>query len=129
MIHSRHLDHIAIALSAVCIVHCLAVPVVVAVLPIAAVSFGAESHFHAVMLWVVVPTSVGGFWVGLRVHGRSSIVLLGLLGIAVLAAAAVWGHSAWPEAFEIAVSVAGSLVLGAAHWLNFRAVRRLHHHC
>ena len=42
----------------------VAVPVLVAVLPIAALSFGGDSHFHGLMLWLVVPTSVFGFAFG-----------------------------------------------------------------
>jgi hypothetical protein len=130
MILSRHFfDHLSIALSAVCLVHCLAVPVLVAVLPIAALSFGIEGHFHSIMLWFVVPTSVAGLGLGLRVHRRVRIVLLGAAGIAALAGAALWGHGVWTAALEIFVSVVGSLVLAAAHWLNFREVRRLHRHC
>lgn len=129
MILSRHFfDQAAIALSAICIVHCLTVPVLVAVLPIAALSLGDPSHFHALMLWLVVPTSVLGFGLGFRVHRRWGLVLLGSGGVAVLIAAALWGHSAWRESFEIGVSVVGSLILAAAHWLNFREVRRLHRH-
>lgn len=125
---SRHFDQIAIALSALCIVHCLAVPVLVAVLPVLAITVGAGSHFHELMLWLVVPTSVIGFSLGYRVHRRIGIVALGALGVAGLAAAALWGHDAWNAALETAVSVIASLLLGAAHWVNFRDVRRLHRH-
>ena len=128
MIASRHFDQIAIALSAVCLVHCLAVPVLVAVLPIAAVSFGSDAHFHSLMLWLVVPTSLVGFGFGYRIHRRPPIPAAGLLGVAVLATAALWGHSSWAESVEVTVSVIGSLILGSAHWLNFREVRRAHHH-
>ena len=125
---SRHFDQIAIALSAICIVHCLAVPVLVALLPVAAVSFGDDQHFHGLMLWLVVPTSVLGFALGFRLHRRSGIVLAGAIGVIVLAITAVYGHDAWSETLEVLASVAGSLVLGSAHWLNFRAVRRCHVH-
>lgn len=128
MIFSRHFDRIAIALSAVCIVHCLAVPVLVAALPIAALTLGTDTHFHALMLWLVVPTSFVGFGFGYRVHARAGLVGLGLAGITVLATAALWGHTAWTEVVEVSVSVAGSLILGTAHWLNFREVRRAHGH-
>lgn len=125
---SRHFDQIAIALSAICIVHCLAVPVLIAVLPIAAVSFGNSEHFHGLMLWLVVPTSFFGFLMGYRLHRRAGLVALGFVGVVILAAAAVWGHAAWPEWLEVLVSVAGSLLLASAHWQNFRAVRRCHRH-
>lgn len=125
---SRHFDQIAIALSAICIVHCLAVPVLVAVLPIAAISIGDGQHFHGLMLWLVVPTSFFGFWLGYRIHGRSGVIVLGAAGVAILTAAAIWGHSAWTEAIEVTVSVGGSLLLASAHWLNFREVRQCHRH-
>jgi hypothetical protein len=125
---SRHFDRIAIALSAVCLVHCLAVPVVVAVLPIAAITIGESQHFHGLMLWLVVPTSFAGFSMGYRLHRRAPIVGLGAIGVVILSVAAIYGHSVWPVRLEVAVSVAGSLILGSAHWLNFRAVRRCHLH-
>jgi hypothetical protein len=129
MILSRHLfDQIAIALSGVCIIHCLAVPVLVAVLPMAALSLGSESHFHSLMLWFVVPTSIAGFGLGLHAHRHIGIVLLGATGVAVLMVAGLWGHTAWATSVEVAVSVLGSLVLAVAHWLNFREVRRPHRH-
>jgi membrane protein implicated in regulation of membrane protease activity len=65
---------------------------------------------------------------GFRVHRRMSIVLAGAAAVAALAAAALWGHSAWNPLVEVAVSVVASLVLAAAHWRNFQEVRRLHHH-
>lgn len=128
MQHSRHFDRIAIALSAICIVHCLAVPVLVAILPVAAVTLGEDQHFHGLMLWLVIPTSVAGFGMGFRVHRRAGIVLLGAAGIVVLILAAIYGHEVWRTDVEVAVSVVGSLLLGGAHWLNFRAVRRCHQH-
>jgi hypothetical protein len=128
MQHSRHFDRIAIGLSAICIVHCLAIPLLVALLPVAAISFGDSQHFHGLMLWLVVPTSFVGFLLGYRVHRRTGLLALAAFAIAVLGAAAVYGHSAWAEWLEIPVTVAGSLMLAAAHWMNFRAVRLCHRH-
>lgn len=125
---SRHFDQVAIALSAVCIVHCLAVPVLVALLPFAALSFGDSEHFHGLMLWLVVPTSLVGFVLGYRLHRRAGLVLLGSVGVVILGTAAIYGHERWAEPLEVTLSVAGSLLLAAAHWLNFREVRRCHRH-
>jgi hypothetical protein len=128
MLLSKYVDRVAIALSTICIVHCLAMPFVIAILPIAAFTVGGDGHFHSLMMWFVVPTSVLGFGLGLRVHKRLDIVLMGVVAIAVLAAAALWGHSAWDPSVEVLVNVAASVLLAAAHWRNFREVRRLHHH-
>jgi hypothetical protein len=125
---SRYLDRLAITLSTICIVHCLAMPFAVAVLPIAALTVGGDSHFHALMLWLVVPTSAVGFTLGYRVHQQLGVVAAGAAAVAVLAVVALWGHAEWPPRVEVAVNVAASVLLAAAHWRNFREVRRLHRH-
>jgi hypothetical protein len=125
---SRYLDRIAISLSTICIVHCLAMPFLVALLPVVALSFGGDGHFHALMLWLVVPTSAIGFSLGYRVHHHSRIVVAGAVAVAVLALVALWGHEHWDPTFEVTVNVAASILLAIAHWLNFREVRRLHSH-
>lgn len=128
MLLSKYFDRVAIALSTICIVHCLAMPLVIALLPVTALALGGDGHFHALMLWLVVPTSVLGFGLGVRVHRRADIVALGALAIAALGAAALWGHSAWDASVEVLVNVGASVLLAAAHWRNFREVRRLHRH-
>jgi hypothetical protein len=128
MLLSKYVDRVAIALSTICIVHCLAMPFVIALLPVTALALGSDGHFHALMLWFVVPTSIVGLGLGVRVHRRFDIVALGVLAVAVLAAAALWGHTAWDPSVEAVVSVAASVALAAAHWRNFREVRRLHRH-
>ena len=125
---TRYIDQIAIALSAVCIVHCLAVPLLVAILPVIAVTFGPSAHFHELMLWLVVPTSLVGLVLGMRVHKRKDLVLIGGLGMLLVALAALYGHDAWARWLEVGVSIVGSLVLASAHWQNFREVRRCHRH-
>jgi hypothetical protein len=125
---SRHFDRIAIALSAVCIVHCLAVPLLAALLPIAFVGFGSQTHFHEVLLWGVVPTSLLGFGLGLRYHRRVRIAAAGAIGLAIIAYAAIVAHEAWPWWQEVLLSIVGSAVLVIAHWKNFVEVRRLHLH-
>jgi MerC mercury resistance protein len=128
MLLSKYVDRVAITLSTICIVHCLAMPFVIALLPVAALTLGGDGHFHALMLWFVVPTSIVGLGLGVRVHRRFGIVLLGAIAVVVLAVVALWGHAAWDPSVEVGVNVAASVALAAAHWRNFREVRRLHHH-
>jgi hypothetical protein len=128
MLHSKRFDQIAIVLSTICIVHCLAVPLLVAFLPVAALAFGIGTHFHELMLWLVAPTSIVGIGMGYRIHRKAGTVLLGAIGLTGIAVAALWGHDAWPAANEAAFSVASSLVLAVAHWRNFRDVRLCHTH-
>ncbi len=128
MLFSRYFDRIAIVLSTVCIVHCLAMPFLLAVVPIAALVVDGDGHFHALMLWLVVPTSVLGFGLGYRVHHRSGLVMQGAIAIGILAVVAFWGHGAWSTSVEVFVNIVASVALASAHWRNFREVRRVHHH-
>ena len=122
---SHYFDRIAITLSGICIVHCLAIPLLVAVLPVAALSLGGDAHFHGWMLGLAVPTSLAGFYFGYRIHRKGNLVSLGLGGIVVLIAAFA-GHGHWAEEIEIFVSVFGGLLLAVAHWMNLRGVRGIH---
>src|SRR5690606_42026264 len=99
---SRLFDRIAIALSAICIVHCLAIPLIVAVLPLAALGLGG-GHLHGLMLWLVVPVSVLGFALGSRLHRRGGIVGVGVAAAALLAGAGTYGHNHWSAAAEASV--------------------------
>ena len=128
MSSSRYFDRIAIALSAICIVHCLVLPLLVALLPLAVVVFGEAGHFHELMLWLIVPSSVVGFYLGYREHGRVGIGALGVVGMALITAAALLGHGQWTSWLEAGVSLLGSMVLVGAHWINFQEVRRVHVH-
>ena len=128
MLLSKYFDRVAITLSTICIVHCLAMPFVIALLPVTAFALGGDGHFHSLMLWFVVPTSVLGFGLGLRVHRRVDIVAMGAVAIVALAATALWGHSEWDPSVEVVANIAASVLLAAAHWRNFREVRRLHTH-
>jgi hypothetical protein len=128
MLQSKQFDRLAVALSAICIVHCLAIPLAAMLLPVAAVAAGSSNHFHQLMLWLVVPISIVGIGLGVRIHRKLGIVVLGLVGLLILAFASLRGHGAWPEALEVSVSVGASALLGVAHWLNFKEVRRLHQH-
>ena len=126
MSSSRYFDRIAFALSAICIVHCLGVTLLLALLPLAAIAIG--SHFHGLMLWLVIPTSAIGFYLGHREHRRVRIGTLGVFGVALITGAALWGHGQWPGWAEAGLTFFGSLVLVGAHWINFQEVRRVHVH-
>ena len=62
-------------------------------------------------------------WVGLERY-----LLVVVLGMALIAGAALWGHGQWSGWAESGVTLLGSLVLVSAHWINFQEVRRVHVH-
>ena len=106
----------AVVLSALCLLHCLALPLLVAGLPLLA-QF-SEGHLHAQMLVVVVPLSVVALALGYRRHNSLRIVAAGAVGMALLAVGATVAHSYWGLAADRTFSVAGALTLAAAHYFN-----------
>jgi len=119
---ARWVDASAIALSALCMVHCLALPVFAALLPM----LGAWTHDHRVhvlFLLLAVPLTAFALW---RAHRRSplprSIRVMAALGLLALAAGALgWAG----EDGETPVTVAGSLLLIATPlWNVWRHPRR-----
>ena len=110
------LDAAAVALSALCLVHCLALPLIVAGLPFLA-QF-ATGHLHAQVLVIVLPLSIVALAVGFRRHGDVRIVAGGVLGMMLLLAGGTVAHSQLGIAADRAFTISGSLVLATAHFFN-----------
>ena len=116
-------DRMAIGLSFLCTLHCLALPVLVALLPsLAAFSFADES-FHLWMLVAVLPISVFALTMGCRQHKRYQVLGLGFFGLAVMVAAVVLGHDLLGEAGEKTLTVVGACIVAFGHYLNQKLCR------
>lgn len=117
------LDKAAVALSGLCLVHCLALPLVIALFPVFGFTVVDHGTFHQLILVVVVPTTVLALGVGYRRHRHLSVPLLGALGVAALVVAAFAVHAVSTETVERGVTIAGGLLIAAAHIQNFRLTR------
>ena len=118
---SEWLDGAAVLLSALCLLHCLALPLIVAGLPLLAQS--ADDHLHAQVLVIVFPLSVVALGLGFRHHRKPWILWTGFAGLAILVAGATVAHSYFGPRVDTIVTVVGSLVLAAAHFYNSRGTR------
>lgn len=119
---SSKLDKLAVALSSICMLHCLLAPLLFTLMPILALNvFWEDLLFHQLMLWLVLPTSAIALAIGCRKHRDWLILGTGVLGMLMLIAIAIAGHdmlSSWQE--KLATSIAG-LTLAVSHILNYRA--------
>ena len=113
---TKWLDGAAVGLSALCLVHCLALPLIVAGLPFLA-QF-AEEHLHAQMLVVVLPLSIVALGLGFRHHRNRRIVAGGVVGMALLTVGATVAHGNWGLAADRAFTIVGALILATAHFYN-----------
>ena len=112
------LDGIAVGLSMLCLVHCLALPLIIIGVPLLA-QF-AETHLHYQLLLLVVPLSVVAFAIGYRRHRMWRILVAGAAGLGLLIVGATIAHSQLGLLADRLFTIAGSLLLAAAHWKNSR---------
>lgn len=115
-------DASAIGLSAICALHCLALPVAAAALPSAAPMLAHDPSVHAVLFLIAAPVTAFAVWLGLRGRKPSAfIIALALAGLSLL----LFGMSEpWAHAGEgRALTLAGIAVLALAHVLNWRRAR------
>ena len=110
------LDGAAVMLSVLCLLHCLALPLVVAGLPFLAQY--SEGHLHAQVLVVVLPLSTVALGLGFRRHRDLRILFGGILGMALLVAGATYAHTRLGLTADRVFTIAGSIVLGTAHFFN-----------
>lgn len=103
-----------------CLVHCLATPVVLALAPTLA---GFLGGWHPVLLGGVVATGAWAFVPGYRYHRNKGVLALAAAGVAFLAVGVLVFHP-WFLA-ETALTVTGASLMLVAHLKN----RRLAHHC
>ena len=116
--HASVLDHVAITLSGLCLVHCLLLPVVVLALPLLA-QFN-ETHFHVQMLIAVVPVSLIAFALAYRRHSNKAIVAWGTVGVAIIFAGGTVAHANFGTLADSLLTIAGSIILATSHFFNNR---------
>lgn len=117
-------DGVAAALSSLCLVHCLLMPLVLGVAPVAAALGTLDHHgpawLHWALLALAAPVSVVALRRGVVRHGDDRPWQLAALGFLLMAAGA-WVHG--QEPLEQLLTVGGGLVVAFAHWRNWRLRR------
>lgn len=112
---SNRLDRLAIGLSGLCVVHCVATTVFVAFVSAAGGILGSEL-FHEVGLTIAMILGATALGRGALDHGYMLPVAVGSLGLGVMAGALTMPH----DGTETACTVVGVLILALGHDLNRR---------
>jgi MerC mercury resistance protein len=113
----KWLDGLAISASLLCLIHCLALPIMVLALPLIGVALGDSEWFHPLILVFAIPTSSYALFRGFREHGQPKSLIFGFSGLLCLF------FGIWVEHFALfgtGLTVAGSLFLAIGHFQNLR---------
>ena len=115
-IPSHRLDRMAIGLSGLCVVHCLATTILLALVASAGGMLGAE-WIHEVGLTLAMAMGVLSLGRGIMEHGYTMPSAVGGLGLGVMAGALTMPH----DGSEALYTVVGVTILALGHRLNFIA--------
>jgi hypothetical protein len=110
-------DGWAIGLSLLCLVHCLALPLLAASLPAAALLITHSTATHALLLALALPLGLVVLWRGRTAAGPWPL-RLGGAGFALMAGAIVL------PALDQPLTIAGVALVMAGHLLNWRLTAR-----
>ncbi len=133
------LDQLAIGMAVLCGIHCLLMPVIIALLPIVAAGFFAHEHFHLWMLLFVLPTTSISIFMGCRKHKDHWTAALSLTGLGIMIGVTAFeyiSHSSCASCPGCArtaeapvppsawINTAAGLFLASAHIRNFKLCRK-----
>src|SRR6056297_2916241 len=117
-------DRLAIGLSMLCALHCLALPLATALLP-SLLGMGLEDEsFHVWLVIIVIPLSAFALTLGCTKHRNKSVLYIGMLGLGILCLAPLLGHDLLGEVGERLLTLAGSILIALSHVRNFRLCRQ-----
>lgn len=116
-------DGAAAVMSSLCLVHCLLLPLALAVSPMLAAGVADELlhgpvWVHWLLIGLAAPVSILALQRGARMHHSRAPWLLALTGFVLMSAGAL-AHGLGP--IEPALTVLGGVIVAYAHWRNWKA--------
>jgi len=120
----RFADLLGITLSLTCLVHCLALPLLILLAPALGTWIAMPEWVHAAILMLALPAATFAMKDGWRRHGRALPAMLAATGVGFLAAGLA-AHEGWlalpdPESTDRLLTSLGAVALVTAHLLNWR---------
>ncbi len=107
-------DTTGACLSVACAVHCLAMPLLVAVLPLIGLGFFATERAELVLISGAIALAIGSLAWGVRHHRRWRALLILIVAVAFIATA----RTAVEGTFEVVFYSIGGILLASAHLVN-----------
>ncbi|WP_426370338.1 MerC domain-containing protein [Pseudocolwellia sp. HL-MZ7] len=123
-VNSQLVDKFAIAISSLCVAHCLIFPILAVLIP-SFITLGLESEsMHFWMIITVIPSSIYSLALGCKKHAKISVFLIGALGLSCLLLAFALGGSILGETGEKALTVIGAIIIAISHVKNFKLCQK-----
>ena len=108
------IDTTGACLSVACAIHCLAMPLLVAVLPLIGLGFLASERAELVFITGAIGLAIGSLAWGVRHHRSWRALLILIVALAFIATA----RTAVEGTFEVVFYSIGGILLASAHLVN-----------
>ncbi len=136
MMRHETFDRFAIALSSLCAIHCIALPIAASVTPllVATIDHGNAVHefwFHQFILIFIIPVSIFALAMGFRCHGKNIPLIFGGLGLTILVTIALFAEQLITQQIishtgETVLTVIGGVIHATGHVANALATKASH---
>ncbi|MEX1062392.1 MAG: MerC domain-containing protein [Balneolaceae bacterium] len=110
-------DRFGIGVSGVCAVHCLFFPAFLSLLPVWQGGNAAHEWIHPLFIILLVPVI---YFAIRRSHGNTTVAVTLLTGFGLVTIGWLFGHFWLGAGVEVPLTLIGSGILIAGHWLNYR---------
>lgn len=118
-VHLSTWDRAGIWLSGICMVHCLALPVMLLLVPLWPTLGSAHGWVHPAFAVMLIGTTLPAAYSAWRRHHSPGLGTLLMAGLCVVMVGMMIGRSAGVFA-EDGITLVGSVMLIAGHWRNGR---------
>ena len=122
--HARTLaDSLGFFGSALCALHCLALPTMLVLGTTIPASLLDDAAFHDAILSIILPSALCAFCLGCKIHKDTTVLVFGVIGLVGIWLSAAMLHDVLGESGERAVNLISAAVLMSAHYRNFKLCR------
>ena len=111
-------DALGIAASSLCLVHCLAMPVLIGVLPLLGLQFLEGHSAHVMLATFVLSFALLAVVPGYLRHRRKDILGMMIVGLSLVLYATFAVQSTMGESWEVPLITLGNLILVSTHFRN-----------
>lgn len=114
----RLADRAGICLSVICIVHCIATPIILVLLPVMQILELWHGSLHVVFAAIIPALALAAFIPGYKLHKEKRVFKIALIGFALIISGITVPHILKIEWLEPVLSICGSVFLVRAHIIN-----------
>jgi len=111
-------DRLGVWMSSLCVIHCIATPVLISLSAVWAHFLPSEERTHRSLAVVIATLGALALVRGYRSHRSLRVLLLMIAGLACIFATAWWGDRLPSHRCEVLITLCGSCLMIAAHRLN-----------